>query len=200
MNVRTPFPRLQEKSYSQCLASPLAQDYNLSPVEATTLSDDLIRERSQDNPSFLADGQMWYTALSKDEPAGKPLSRCQKVRVKLTLFSSDDLSVTEPEKRCEFLVHRLPWEAYEQGALLTVEDLVHLLITSERTISRILATYVKQDIFIPTRGCVRDIGPASLTRPRQSISISRGLPQPRLLPAWDMTFPVLSVTWTISAW
>lgn len=159
MIVRTPFQRLQEKSYPQCLALRLAQNYDLSPVEATTLSDDLIRERSQDNPSFLADGQVWYTALSKDEPAGKPLSRCQKVRVKLTLFSSDDLSVTEPEKRRELLVHRLPWEAYEQGAILTVEDLTHLLITSEKTIRRILATYVKQDIFIPTRGRVKDIGP-----------------------------------------
>jgi hypothetical protein len=159
MIVRTAFQRLNDKSYPQCLALRLARDYDLSPVEATTLSDDLIRERSQDSPSFLADGQLWYTAVSKEEPAGKPLARCQKVRVRLTLFSPEDLSITEPEKRRQLLVHRLSWEAYEQGALLTVEDLARLLITSERTISRILATYVKQDIFIPTRGRVRDIGP-----------------------------------------
>jgi hypothetical protein len=40
-----------------------------------------------------------------------------------------------------------------------VEDLARLLITSERTISRILATYAKGDIFIPTRGRVLDINP-----------------------------------------
>ena len=157
MIVRTPFQRLQEKSYPQCLALRLAQDYALSPVEAATLSDELIRERSQDNPSFLADGQLWYTALSKEEPAGKPLSKCQKVRVRLTLFSLDDLSITEPEMRRQLLVHHLSWEAYEQG--VTVEDLARLLITSERTITRILAIYSKQGVFIPTRGRVRDIGP-----------------------------------------
>jgi hypothetical protein len=159
MIVRTAFERLHEKSYPQCLALRLARDYALSPVEATTLSDELVRERSQDSPSFLADGQVWYTAVSKEEPAGKPLSRCQKVRVKLTLFSPGDLPITEPERRRELLVHRLSWEAYEQGAALTVEDLARLLITSERTIIRILANYGKQDVFIPTRGRVRDIGP-----------------------------------------
>jgi hypothetical protein len=159
MIVRTAFERLHEKSYPQCLALRLSRDYALSPVEATTLSDELIRERSQDSPSFLADGQVWYTAVSKEEPAGKPLSRCQKVRARLTLFSPEDLSISEPEKRRQLLVHRLCWEAYEQGATLTVEDLAHLLITSQRTISRILANYAKQDVFIPTRGRVRDIGP-----------------------------------------
>ncbi len=159
MIVRTPPQRLHDKSYPECLALRLARDYDLSPVEAATLSDELIRERSQDNPSFLADGQMWYTAVSKDEPAGKPLSRCQKVRVRLTLLSSEDLTISEPGKRRELLVHRLCWEAYEQGAALTVEDLTRLLITSESTVGRILAGYVKQDIFIPTRGCVQDIGP-----------------------------------------
>jgi hypothetical protein len=159
MIVRTLLQRLREKSYSQCLALRLAQDYDLSPVEATTLSEEIIQERSQDNPSFLADGQLWYTVVSKEEPAGKPLSRCQKVRVRLTVFSAEDLAITEPEERRQLLVHRLSWEAYEQGALLTVEDLARLLITSERTISRILTTYARQDIFIPTRGRVRDIGP-----------------------------------------
>lgn len=159
MIVRTAFQRLHDKSYPQCLALRLARDYDLSPVEATTLSDELIRERSQDSPSFLADGQLWYTALSKEEPAGKPLSQCQKVRVKLTLFSPQDLPVAEPERRRELLVHRLAWEAYEQGAALTVEDLARLLLTSKRTIIRILASYAKQDLFIPTRGRVRDIGP-----------------------------------------
>jgi len=160
MIVRTAFQRLHDKSYPQSLALRLARDYDLSPVEATTLSDELIRERSQDSPSFMADGQLWYTAVSKEEPAGKPLSRCQKARVvKLTLFSPEDLSTTEPERRRQLLVHRLSWEAYEQGAALTVEDLARLLITSERTVSRILDSYVKQEIFIPTRGRVRDIGP-----------------------------------------
>jgi DNA-binding transcriptional regulator LsrR (DeoR family) len=59
--------------------------------------------------------------------------------------------------RRELSVHRLSWDAYEQG--VTVEDLARLLITSERTISHILATYSKQGVFIPTRGRVRDIGP-----------------------------------------
>ncbi len=56
MIVRTSFQRLQEKSYLRCLALRLAQDYDLPPVEATTLSGELIRERSQNNPSFLAGG------------------------------------------------------------------------------------------------------------------------------------------------
>ena len=161
MIVRTPFDRLYEKSYSQSLALRLTRDYALSPVEATTLTEELIRERSQDGSLFMADGQVWYTAVSKDEPAGKPLSRCQKVRVKLTIFSLQDLSISEPERRRELLVHRLSWEAYEQGAALTTEDLSYLLLTSQRTIIRIMASYRRRDIFIPIRGRVKDIGPGT---------------------------------------
>ena len=58
MIVGTSLQRLHDKSYPRCLASRLGRDYDLSPVEACQpLSEEPIREHSQDSPSFLSDGQ-----------------------------------------------------------------------------------------------------------------------------------------------
>lgn len=153
--------RLQEKSYLQGLVHHLNHNYDLSLVEAETLGNEILRERMDDSPSFLADGQLWYTAISCEEPAGKALAKCKKVRVKLTVHSPADLGVSEPDRRREMLVHRLSWEATEQGAALTIEDLARILITSEKTVRRIIKDYQAQGVFIPTRGHLKDIGPGT---------------------------------------
>ena len=49
-------------------------------------------------------------------------------------------------------------EAQEQGALLTQEDLARLLCASRSTIKRDIAYLRAQDITVPTRGQVKDIG------------------------------------------
>jgi len=153
--------RLQAKTQLFYLISRLNRFYNLSLAESEALSREILETMSQGDGAAFQDGQVWYTAVHKDEPAGKPLSQCRKVRVRLTLHHPDDLEVEDVHALKALVVHRLAWEAIEQDGLLTVEDLARLLFTGEKTIRRILAKYRHQEVFIPLRGYYKDIGPAT---------------------------------------
>lgn len=153
--------RLKAKTQFFYFVARLNTHYDLSLAEAETLSREILEEISRDDREALRDGQIWYTAVHKDEPAGKPLAPCRKVRVKLTLHHPDDLEVQDIRSLKAILVHRLPWEAIEQDATLTVEDLARILLTSEKTIRRLLAEYRDKDVFIPLRGYYKDIGPGA---------------------------------------
>ena len=152
---------LASKSCHRRMTRDLAKNYALSPVEASSLADK-IDEFTQTRRDVIEEGQVLYTAVCKDEPAGKALKDCEMVEVKLTLWNSQELARPgSPEERRRVLVHRLCWEAFEQGGLLTVEDLAHLLICSTPTVKRIVSCYRKEEVFVPTRGNYRDIGPGT---------------------------------------
>ena len=52
-------------------------------------------------------------------------------------------------------------EAFQQGGLLTVEDLAHRLLNcGERTISRDLAELESEGILLPLRSMIKDMGRA----------------------------------------
>ena len=154
---------LSAKSCLGRLTRDLARNYDLSPVEADSLADritDFTRTRSQ----AIEEGQVLFTAVGKEEPAGKALRDCAMVEAKLTLWTGEEMCGVRrggPEERRRVLVHRLCWEAFEQGGLLTVDDLAQLLLCSSPTVKRILAGYRKEEVFIPTRGNYRDIGPGT---------------------------------------
>jgi hypothetical protein len=153
--------RLKTKSQLCFLMSRLCTHYSLSLAESELLSREILEEIAHGSPESLVDGQIWYTAIHKDEPAGKSLSECLKVRVKLTLYAPDDIEIADLRTQKSVLLHRLAWEALEQQGLLTVEDIARLLYTSEKTIRRLTAEYRQQGIFIPLRGYYKDIGPGT---------------------------------------
>lgn len=155
--------RLAVKTDAHTLSHTLTTRYSLSIAEAECLTQELQRKQMAEDPSALLDGQCFYTAIDRDEPAGKPLVKCRTLRIRLTLQGPDD-----PVYRREhglaalqkLLVSRLCHEAYQQGALLAQEDLVRLLLLSRATVQRILAGYRQAGDYIPTRGAYHDIGPA----------------------------------------
>jgi len=153
--------RLKTKSQLFFLISRFCTHYSLSPAESELLSREILDEIAHGSPETLADGQIWYTAIHKDEPAGKPLSQCRKVRVKLTLQAPDDIEITDLRTRKAVVLHRLAWEALDQGAPVTVEDMARLLFTSEKSIRRLVAEYREKGICIPLRGYYKDIGPGT---------------------------------------
>jgi hypothetical protein len=153
--------RLQSKTQLFRFIARLNTHYNLSLAASELLSREILEEVSNSSKETLHDGQIWYTAVHKDEPAGKSLKKCRKVRIKLTLHHPDDLDTTDTRSLKSRLVFRLPWEALDQAATLNIEDLSRILFTSEKTIRRILAEYREQDIFIPIRGYYKDIGPGT---------------------------------------
>ena len=153
--------RLKAKTQLFRFISRLNTHYNLSLAAAEILSKEILDEIANSHQESLRDGQVWYTAIHKDEPAGKALSKCRKVRIKLTLHHPEDLDAKDSRCLKSRLVHRLPWEAIKQQATLTVEDLSQILFTSERTIRRLILEYRMEGIFIPIRGYYNDIGPGT---------------------------------------
>jgi hypothetical protein len=154
--------RLTLKSDAHTLAHNLTTRYNMSIAEAECLTDELRRRQMEEDPTTLLDGQIFYTAVVLDEPAGKPLSKCRTRRIRLTLHAPEDLVYREEHGLCalrKLLVSRLCFEAFQQGALLAQEDLGRLLYLSRATIQRILAEYRLRGDYIPTRGNYHDIGP-----------------------------------------
>jgi hypothetical protein len=172
--------RLKFKSPLYFLITRLCTHYSLSPAESELLSKEILDEIAHGDSETLADGQMWYTAIHQDEPAGKPLSQCRKVRVKLTTHAAEDIELLDLRAKKSILLHRLAWEALRQQGLLTVEDMAHLLHTSEKTIRRLVAQYRKQGIFIPLRGYYKDIGPGTSHKAQAIRLFLKGYPPSKI--------------------
>ena len=154
--------RYYQKTFSAWLLRVLQERYSLSIAASESLIRFLLVVLRKVVSNSLLDGQQWYQAISKDEPAGKPLSSCEKVRVKLTLLTDEDLKIRGKDglrALHSVQVYRLTEEAFEQGALLTIEDLAILMNLSVSTIKRIIAAYRLEGIDILTRGTYKDIGP-----------------------------------------
>lgn len=153
--------RLDQKSYHGLWAVKLCEDFSLSLAEAKVLSSEIIEEQARLTNSPLRDQEIWFTCIAKHEPAGKRLKDCQKVRVRLELADDPDDPSKSNQERLFKLLHRLCWKSLEQGGVLSNEDLAQILFTSEKTIRRMLEQYRTLEIFIPTRGNYRDIGPGT---------------------------------------
>lgn len=167
---RSELLRLQEKTLDAQFLTTIEQGLNCSAFEANAVLD-VVKEVYF---SFLADsamskprpGMTSLVAVSADEPAGKPIKKCAKRVVLLTVHHGmeDDrlLKNQGPESFRRKRIPELCQEALSQGALLTREDLAYrVFFTSPRTISRDLAAIRQQDsrIPLPLRSTVQDIGP-----------------------------------------
>lgn len=153
--------RCEQKSYHGLWTVELCQNFSLSLAEAQILSSEILEEQSRLANAPLQDNEIWFTCLAKHEPAGKRIYDCEKVRVRLKLAEDMEDPAPSNHERVHQLVHRLCWQALEQGGILTNEDLARILFSSEKTIRRILKRYHSQDLFIPTRGNYQDIGPGT---------------------------------------
>jgi biotin operon repressor len=108
---------------------------------------------------------MQYLAIDDREPAGKPVTLCKKISVRLTIHNVDeDLDVYKNNGLTGLRHHRLSRitkEAIEQGALLSYEDIAFILTTSVITIKRDIASLRRSGITIPSRGWRHDMGRGS---------------------------------------
>jgi len=152
--------RLQAKMPDEAIIERLRHDFNLSPIVARALFEQMgaYLERFYEQKRKV--GQITYLVVSANSPAGRRLEECERVPVTLTLDSADDLLVLQdglaPLRQRRIL--RLTTEAYEQKALLTHEDLARLLCSSLATIKRDVKQLRQQGLHVPTRGQIKDIG------------------------------------------
>lgn len=112
-----------------------------------------------------------YYAVSSDEAAGKPLSECRLIPVQLSWWTEDDQQITNlnsTEKLKWQKIVRFTMEARQQGACLNQADLAYLLAMHSGVIQQM--TKAHENIFLPTRGNVADMGPG-LTHAEQIIEL-----------------------------
>lgn len=153
--------RLMEKSTLHAIQVELQQGYNLSPVEAQVLAHRVQQLVDDQMGLTRQQGQITYQAIGLNEPPGRPLRKCRKVPVHLTLLAEGDAQVWAtdgPEALRRLRVHRLIYEALMQGGALSQEDLACLLGVCPKTIKRIFALFRQQGQRLPSRGEIQDMG------------------------------------------
>jgi len=153
--------RLDCKQGQEAIIDRIAQDLRLTPFLARAYYQQMAEYFLQYGAVTVHDNQVAYCAVAAEEPSGKPLGECRRVSVRLTLHTPDDLANTDGSVAAlrETRLRRLCQEAYDQGGLLTQEDLAILLTTSVTTIKRHLRRLRTAGHYPPTRGQQHDIGP-----------------------------------------
>lgn len=155
--------RLKSKSSKDAIIQKLSVDFNLTPIIAEAFYSQFSQYYEEHSNVSLSNGEISYEAVSADEPAGKHirLTRKKNVRLKLLDFNTD-LDVLAEFGTAGVRRHRLARitrQAYEQGALLSYEDIAMLLTTSPATVKRDVRALNQSGKFIITRGSKLDMGP-----------------------------------------
>ena len=164
--------RLDGKSIETMFQNRLIEEARCSPIVARAIwgmVNETLGGADGSTGEAARVGQVLFLAVAAEEPAGKPLTQCQKVTVRLLLDAGpDDQAVRwrlglDGVRRARIL--RLCVEAREQGGLLSYEDLAWgLLNCGVRTVVRDVAALRKSGVVVPSRGQQQDIGPGQTHR------------------------------------
>lgn len=156
---RAEYKRLAQKTREEGFIESLQREFELSPRESRGILE-LVSEQFFDNRE-RRDGQIEYVGVSAEEGAGKTIEEMKKVRIVLTkeLLSDHEVESRKGESAKRVVqILRMTEEAYDQGSLLTQEDLGKILGVSSRTIRRDVIEIMKKNVKIYLRGLHRDIG------------------------------------------
>lgn len=162
--------RLEAKTLDARFLSEIQQGLNCSSFESEAVLK-VVKEvyfpyLDQVESPPAVPGKLTVVGVCADEPAGKPIAKCEKRVVSVTLHrGAEDDRLLQHKGAAAFRQARIPdlcQEALSQGVLLTREDLAYRIFTDgTRTISRDLAALRRQQpqLPIPLRSTVHDIGP-----------------------------------------
>ncbi len=155
--------RLKSKEARAAIIQKLATDFNLTPIIAEAFYQQFSLYFEEHANVSLSTGEIAYEAVAAEEPAGKHIRLTRKVTVRLKLIDlNSDLDALANYGLAGLRRHRLARltrQAYDQGALLSYEDLAMLLTTSPATVRRDVQHLRRQGQFIMTRGTKHDMGP-----------------------------------------
>jgi AraC-like DNA-binding protein len=167
MKTNTLFDRMSPKSLSGLMASHFQQQYSLSPQAAQTICRDVLLIRNVFERSSRAEGQIIYYAVKLGEPPSKRIRDCELLSVKLTLHDPADLDYRKRHGQkalIQYVIQRICREAYEQGAVLSIEDVAMVLHISERTVKRYKQEIGQAGTPLILRGSTADMGPSTCHR------------------------------------
>jgi len=155
--------RLESKTARSAIIQKIATDFNLMPIIAEAYYKQISIYFDQHANVQLTSGQICYEAVAADEPASKHIALARMVSCRLTLNDvNTDFEVLVNYGLAGLRRHRilrLTREAYDQGALLSYEDLAILLTTSPATVRRDTRHLRNEGKFVMTRGAKHDMGP-----------------------------------------
>ena len=155
--------RLKSKNARNAIIQKLCDDFNLTPIIAEAFYAQFSQYYQEHANIELSSGQIAYEAVAAHEPAGKHIRLTRKKTVRLRLYdTASDLEVLAEYGTAGLRRHRLARltrQAYEQGALLSYEDIALLLTTSASTVKRDVQQLNREGKFIITRGTKLDMGP-----------------------------------------
>lgn len=139
----------------------LKQRCGFSPALADKLERDLRELSKKISLKKRNANEIIYYAVSDHEPAGKPLSECELIPVKIEYIAPDDrefFTVDSTNELKWFRTLRYCTQVRFQGALLNQIDLAFLLGISPAVLQKLSKEHEK--VVLPTRGNMCDIGPA----------------------------------------
>ena len=159
--------RLSQKQQDTQFVNHLQAGMNCSMFESKAILN-LVYEVYQpffDNSGSMKPGQIKFEVVSIENSPKEKLSDCQMSTVVLTLDAGqEDLLLRQQHGVIELRRHRLERianEAFQQGGLLTVEDIANRLLNcGERTVTRDLQALRQKDIILPLRSTIKDMGRA----------------------------------------
>jgi len=157
--------RLETKTLDNQFINDIINGMNCSSFEAKAVLDTVHKVYGNffDCSQELAPDKAKFIVISVEDSPAKKLTEATKVSVTLTINNDkEDLPIKENNGIVALRQHRLSRicnEAFMQGGLLTVEDIANrIFCCGERTIVRDLKDLREQNIFIPLRSTIKDMG------------------------------------------
>jgi hypothetical protein len=157
--------RLESKNLDSQFIVEITNGLNCSRFEAIAVLDTVHKVYGDffDSSSELAPGKAKFIVISVEDSPSKKLAEATKISVTLTINDdNEDLPIKEARGVVALRQNRLARicnEAFMQGGLLTVEDIANrIFCCGERTIVRDLKDLRRQNIFVPLRSTIKDIG------------------------------------------
>jgi hypothetical protein len=168
--------RLQAKSLDAQFINEMITGLNCSPFEAEAIVEKVheVYLPLLETAQGVKPGQVQITVIDASVAPNVPLAKAKQRLVTLTLHAgAGDIETRKkgsvPVLRQKRLC-RMCQEAFQQGGLLTLEDLANLFNCGVRTLVNDLAALRKQDIVPPLRSTTKDMGRA-ITHRRQIITL-----------------------------
>ena len=161
----TKWRRLAHKQLNQQFIHEITHGLGCSPFEASAILDTVysVYRPYFETSGTLKPGQILFQVVSVETSSNTPLAEGKQVTVTLTFDAGpEDLEVRQ-ERGVQALrrhrMQRMCIEAFQQGGLLTIEDLANRLFNcGQRTLSRDLKAFQKQGIVLPLRSTIKDMG------------------------------------------
>ena len=157
--------RLAQKQLDQQFMNEIIHGLQCSPFEAKAILDTVYKVYGAyfETSGTLKPGQILFQVISIDEGPGTQLADSKQITITLTLDAGEeDLRIREKHGVVGLRRHRIQRvcvEAFQQGGLLTVEDLANRLFNcGERTLSRDLQALREENIVLPLRSTIKDMG------------------------------------------